>query len=312
VDAAGDGLFSGRIYSRMLRAPLDFFCFLDLLLEIETLMDAQFDERVLEVARDIFIFCVFTGLAYTDVKHLKKENIQTSFDGKQWIKGKRQKTNTDYNVPLMNIPKTIIEKYSGKVTREKASGGFILPVCYLTDYNFRLKKVGLQCGITKKMSSHLARHTFATLTLTKGVSIESVSKMLGHNNIATTQTYARITDKKLGNEMNKFAGNVKKMDFIFQTASIEEQKIDNVLQSLKIRTGRKSDKAWETLTERVWDKMTTVERQYFVSEIENKETKPKTMSDFYTVLMDYFLENINNRNLVENVFDTQNKLAVNF
>jgi len=279
--------------------------------EIETLMDAQFDERVLEVARDIFIFCVFTGLAYTDVKHLTNENIQTSFDGKQWIKGKRQKTNTDYNVPLMNIPKTIIEKYSGKVTRKKASRGFLLPVCYLTDYNFRLKKVASQCGITKNMSSHLARHTFATLTLTKGVSIESVSKMLGHTNIATTQTYARITDKKLGNEMSMFAGNVKKMDIIFHTASIEELKIEDVFQSLKIRTGKKSDKVWETLTAKVWDKMTVVERQSFVSEMDNKENKPKTMGDFYAVLIDYFLKNLNSQNEAENVF-SETKLAANF
>ena len=135
-----------------------------------------------------------------DVKHLATGNIQSSVDGKLWIKGKRKKTNTDYNIPLLNIPKMILEKYKGK-----AQGDLVLPVMKRERYNYLLKEVGKLCGISKNISFHLARHTFATLALTKGVSIESVSKMLGHTNIQTTQIYARITDKKIGDEMNMFA-----------------------------------------------------------------------------------------------------------
>ena len=275
-------------------------------LEIETLMDGVFENQKLEQARDIFVFCTFTGLAFTDVKHLTVANIQSTIDGKQWIKGKRLKTDTDYTIPLLTIPKTILEKYSGK-----SSDGTLLPVFQIDIYNRLLKEVAQHCGINKYITSHLARHTFATLTLTKGVSIESVSKMLGHTKISTTQTYARVTDKKIGNEMNMFAGNVKSLDTKFLSAATDNVKIEEVLKSLKIRTDKKSDKVWETLTVKVWNKMTSAERKSFFSKMDNKENKPKTMSDFYSVLIDYFLENLNSQNEAENVF-SETKLAANF
>jgi len=258
--------------------------------EIETLMGAQFEDQRLEQARDIFVFCVFTGLAYTDVKHLSEENIQSSIDGKMWIKGKRRKTDTEYNIPLLNIPKTILDKYSGK-----SKHGAALPVFSILWYNNLLKEIAIQCNITKNITSHLARHTFATLTLTKGVSIESVSKMLGHTSIKTTQIYARITDRKIGNEMNVFAGSVKKLDVKFQAATVEEIKISDVFLSLKIRTGKASDNLWETLVDRIWCKMTNAERQSFMSGLKNKEDNPKTLRDFYIVLIDCFLENLNSQ-----------------
>ena len=175
--------------------------------EVETLINARFDDKGMETARDIFIFCCFTGLAHTDVKHLSHENVQLSFDGNPWIRGKRIKCNTDYSIPLMNITKTILEKYKGK-----SSGNFLLPVKCVQWYNILLDRIGKQCGIDKKITSHLARHTFATLTLSKGVSIESVSKMLGHTKISTTQIYARITDDKISNDMVAFAGKLSGME----------------------------------------------------------------------------------------------------
>ena len=168
--------------------------------EIEKLINARFDDKGMETARDIFVFCCFTGLAHTDVKHLSHENIQSSFNGNLWIRGKRRKCNTDYSIPLMNITKTILEKYKGQ-----SSENLLLPVKCVQWYNILLDRVGKQCGIDKKITSHLARHTFATLTLSKGVSIESVSKMLGHTKISTTQIYARITDDKISNDMAGFA-----------------------------------------------------------------------------------------------------------
>jgi site-specific recombinase XerD len=149
--------------------------------ELEAMIEFRFEDERMEKARDIFIFCAFTGLAYTDVKHLTNGDIRPSFDGKLWIRGKRKKTDTEYNIPVLNIPKMILEKYRGKV-----EDGLALPVFDILNYNILLKKVAQSCGIEKNVSSHLARHTFATQTLTKGVSIESVSKMLGHSNISTT------------------------------------------------------------------------------------------------------------------------------
>ena len=157
----------------------------------------------LEHVRDLFIFSCFCGLAYSDVANLRQENIRKSFDGNLWIMTKRQKTNTDVNVPLLDIPKMILKKYKGKLP-----DGKILPVISNQKLNAYLKEIADVCGI---LTFHLARHTFATTTtLAKGVPIETVSKMLGHTNIETTQIYARITNSKISSDMQgldkKFVG----------------------------------------------------------------------------------------------------------
>ncbi len=175
--------------------------------EIEKIMAKKFPTKRLDQVRDIFIFSCFCGLAYIDVKNLKEENIRTSFDGELWIMGKREKTGVSFSIPLLEIPKKILEKYNGKLSDNR-----ILPVPSNQKMNSYLKEIGAVCGINKELTFHLARHTFATLTLSKGVSIESVSKMLGHTNIKTTQIYARITDAKVGHDMNAFAGKVKGME----------------------------------------------------------------------------------------------------
>ncbi|MDR3217825.1 MAG: site-specific integrase [Dysgonamonadaceae bacterium] len=272
--------------------------------ELEAMIDFQFEDKRLEKARDIFIFCAFTGLAYADVKHLTNSHIQFSFDGKLWIKGKRKKTDTEYNIPILNIPKVILEKYKGK-----AEGDLAIPVFDIVNYNILLKKIAQLCGISKNVSSHLARHTFATLTLTKGVSIESVSKMLGHANIQTTQIYARVTEKKVSHEMGAFAGNVKKLDMKLQFSSNQEKEvpIDNILKSLKISIGKASDTVWENLTAKVWNKLSNIEKQSFVSDVGSMENKPKTFRDFYVFLMDYFLNNLTNQS--DSFTLTENELA---
>jgi site-specific recombinase XerD len=175
--------------------------------EIELLMTQTFETKCLERVRDIFVFCCFTGLSYIDVKTLTAENILTSSDGMQWIRGKRGKTDENYSVPLLEIPKRILEKYKNTL-----SGNCLLPVISNNTTNIYLKKIGELCGIKKKLTFHLSRHTFATLTLSKGVSLESVSKMLGHSNIQTTLIYARITGEKIGNDMALFAGTIKGME----------------------------------------------------------------------------------------------------
>jgi len=128
--------------------------------EIKTLINSQFDDLFLERACDIFIFCAFTGLAYTDIKHLTHDKIISSFDGKIWIRGKRKKTDIEYNIPLLNIPEMILEKYKGKTKND-----LVLPVCNINSYNKRLKKIAEICKIRKKFSSHLARHSFQSFSL---------------------------------------------------------------------------------------------------------------------------------------------------
>lgn len=175
--------------------------------EIEAIMAKKIATKRLDQVRDIFIFSCFCGLAYIDVKNLREENIRTSFDDKLWIMGKREKTDVSFTIPLLDIPQKILDKYKGTLPE-----GRILPVPSNQKMNAYLKEIGAICGIEKDLTFHLARHTFATLTLSKGVSIESVSKMLGHTNIRTTQIYARITDAKISNDMNAFAGKVKGME----------------------------------------------------------------------------------------------------
>jgi len=176
--------------------------------EIENIMQKKFATKRLGQVRDIFIFSCYTGLAYIDVKNLREKHIRTSFDGNLWVMTKRQKTNVSANIPLLDIPKEILEKYRGTLPNEA-----VLPVLSNQKMNSYLKEIADACGIDKDLTFHLARHTFATTTtLAKGVPIETVSKMLGHTNIKTTQIYARITDNKISHDMAVLAGKLKGME----------------------------------------------------------------------------------------------------
>ena len=159
----------------------------------------------LELVRDVFIFSCFTGLAYIDVSNLTPDNIVT-LDDKLWIMTKRQKTSVETNVLLLDIPKSIIAKYSHKTYRD----GKLFPILTNQKTNAYLKEIADLCGVKKNLTFHLARHTFATMSLSKGVPMESVSKMLGHTNIKTTQIYARITNKKIEHDMEQLAGKLDK------------------------------------------------------------------------------------------------------
>ncbi|NDV56775.1 site-specific integrase [Bacteroides sp. 519] len=168
--------------------------------EVEAIMAKKFSTKRLEQVRDIFVFSCFCGLAYIDVKKLRKENIRTSFDGNLWIMGKREKTDVTFSIPLLDIPKKILEKYEGALPDNR-----ILPVPSNQKMNAYLKEIGDLCEINKEISFHMGRHSFSSLiTLEGGVPIETVSKMLGHSDIKTTQIYARVTPKKLFEDMDKY------------------------------------------------------------------------------------------------------------
>lgn len=154
----------------------------------------------LNQVKDIFLFNCFTGLAYADVKKFSRRNISIGVDGEQWIFINRTKTDTWSNIPLLPIASTILEKYEDHlqvVNQEK-----LLPILSNQKMNGYLKEIADLCGINKELTFHVARHTFATtVTLSNGVLIESVSKMLGHKNIKTTPHYAKILDLKVSDDM---------------------------------------------------------------------------------------------------------------
>jgi integrase len=168
--------------------------------ELERLENTEIKNNRIEVIRDMFVFCCYTGLAYADVSKLKPSNIITYPDGSLWINTSRTKTDVDSNIPLLPKAIEIIEKY--KDHPETDVKGTVLPIRSNVKFNAYLKEVGDLCQIDKNLTTHLARHTFATtVTLNNDVPMETVSKMLGHKNIKTTQIYAKILDKKVGSDM---------------------------------------------------------------------------------------------------------------
>jgi site-specific recombinase XerD len=170
--------------------------------ELHLPMNFDFENPRLEQVTDIFLFCCFTGLAYADVKKLSGEHLVFGMDGNRWIKTKRTKTDTKSIVPILPAAETILNKYDFK---EKAkNNGTLLPVISNQKMNVYLKEIAKSCEINKYLTFHLSRHTFATsLTLTNGVPIESVSRMLGHRSLRTTQIYAKVLDRKLMEDMRK-------------------------------------------------------------------------------------------------------------
>lgn len=168
--------------------------------EIQAIADKEFATERLNQVKDIFLFSCFTGLAYIDVKKLTNNNITIGIDGEKWIYTNRQKTDTRSNIPLLPMAEEILGKY--KQHPQCLNEGKLLPVLSNQKMNSYLKEIADLCEITKELTFHIARHTFATtVTLTNGVPIESVSKMLGHKNLRTTQHYAKILDRKVSDDM---------------------------------------------------------------------------------------------------------------
>jgi site-specific recombinase XerD len=169
--------------------------------ELKRIQGKKFISERLKVVRDIFVFCCYTGLAYIDVKNLTKHNITKGIDGGLWIKIKRTKTNVEASIPILKDAHEILDKYENdpKCINEMT----VLPVLSNQKMNEYLKEIGDLCEIDFDITFHTARHTFATtVTLNNGVPLETVSMMLGHKNIRMTQHYAKIQDRKVGNDMS--------------------------------------------------------------------------------------------------------------
>ena len=166
----------------------------------------------LEVVRDMFLMSAFTGLAFSDVSQLTAEHIVRDNAGNLWIRKQRQKTHQTSNIPLLDVPKSIIEKYA--CDKKANRRGTLLPVPCNQVMNRYLKEIADICKIDKHLTTHVARHTYATVCLSQGVSIENVSKMLGHASIKMTQHYARVLDSSI----------MRDMDNIRQTLDFASQK----------------------------------------------------------------------------------------
>lgn len=188
--------------------------------ELERIESKKMVSPRLEQVKDLFIFACYTGLAYIDVSKLKPENISKGINGYLWINTHRQKTNIPSNIPLLDRAAAIIEKYRNHP--QAVTSGRLLPMLSNQKMNAYLKEIGDVCGITKNLTFHLARHTFATtITLANGVAIESVSSMLGHTNIKTTQIYAKVIKKKVAEDMDMLAQKLAKQG---QAANISNGK----------------------------------------------------------------------------------------
>ncbi|MBD0725510.1 recombinase [Flavobacterium sp. L1I52] len=168
--------------------------------EIDSLLNKNFKIKRLELVRDMFIFSCFTGLAYIDVFNLTKSNIVLGIDGEKWISTHRQKTESASKIPILPVTQMIIDKYENHPQCNNENK--LLPILSNQKMNAYLKELADICEIDKELTFHIARHTFATtVTLTNGVPIESVSKMLGHKNLRTTQHYAKVLDRKVSEDM---------------------------------------------------------------------------------------------------------------
>ncbi|WP_394678903.1 site-specific integrase [uncultured Sphingobacterium sp.] len=180
--------------------------------DVEKLMRLKPSKPKYEFVKDLFIFSCFTGLSYIDIQKLKWSNIQSFFDGHQWIISRRKKSDVASNVRLLEIPKRIIEKYRGFTRNDH-----VFPVPSNATCNNHVKKLIEEVEIIteQKITFHTARHTFATMFLTEGVPLESLSKMMGHKNISTTQIYAKITSQKISKDMDMVSDKFKAMESAF-------------------------------------------------------------------------------------------------
>ena len=171
---------------------------IDFLDEEELRKVINFDTPIprFERARDMFLFGCFTGLSYIDIKTLTPEHIEKDGTGRIWIKKRRVKTGVLSRIPLLPMAKMILDKYKG--------GERLLPIQDPADVNKYLKDIAILCGINKRITFHTSRHTFAsTVTLANNISLEVVSKMLGHTNTRMTTHYAKLVDKYIGEQMDK-------------------------------------------------------------------------------------------------------------
>ena len=169
--------------------------------EIELLMEKPMPNLRLENVRDIFVFCCLTGLAFADVKELKREHLTTDEQNNMWIRKPREKTAIMSTIPLLKQPKAILQKYAFDL--HCIESGKLLPVPSNQKMNAYMSEIATICGLNKKLTTHCARHTFACLAVEYGMPIDVLAKILGHSNTNMTRHYAKFSEQLIGREMQK-------------------------------------------------------------------------------------------------------------
>lgn len=173
--------------------------------ELQAVMKVYVPNYKTAIVRDIFVFCCFTGMSYADVKKLTHADIHTDERGEMWIIDNRTKTGTQFRVKLLPVARQLVERYS----RLTFAGGVLFPVKDRRSMNMSMRHVARHAGLSFYPTTHIARHTFATtVTLSQGVPLETVSKMLGHKHVTTTQIYAKITNDKIGRDMDALEAKI--------------------------------------------------------------------------------------------------------
>lgn len=201
--------------------------------ELDKLMNTTFDTPNRNFTRDMFLFSVFTGICYCDMRNLTGKNVTRDNEGNLWIETIRQKTGTPENVRLLDIAVRIIEKYRGM-----APDGKLFPMLTKESMNIHLKKMAVQCGIERNLSFHMARHSFASqICLTQGVPIETVSKAMGHKNISTTQRYAKVTNEKVDKDVTELG---RLIACRYELAGIDSDP-STILKDMRYRKKRKKN-----------------------------------------------------------------------
>lgn len=176
--------------------------------ELKLMESLSLKDIGLGYVRDVFVFACYTGLSYIDAKQLKPEHVVLGMDGDDWIFTRREKSETFVKIPLLEKAKAILNKYADKLYGKNED--LLLPVYSNQKCNKYLKVLASKCGIDKNLSFHCARHTFATsVTLANGVPIETVSKLLGHKKLSTTQIYARVLEKKISEDISDLKTKLK-------------------------------------------------------------------------------------------------------
>tara|TARA_Y100000780_G_scaffold75486_1_gene67854 strand:- start:41 stop:763 length:723 start_codon:yes stop_codon:yes gene_type:complete len=177
--------------------------------ELKTISSITLTDDSLSIVRDVFVFSCYTGLCYIEVKNLKTGDIVNGIDKEDWIMVRRQKSKTPVKLPLLEEAKRILEKY--QEFSHSVHTNRLLPVFSDQKINKYLKQIAKLCKIEKNLTFHVARHTFATtVTLLNDVPIETVSKMLGHTKLSTTQKYARVVEQKISKDMSSLRSKLKK------------------------------------------------------------------------------------------------------
>ena len=179
--------------------------------DVMKLMAMKMNDRESELARLMFVFSCFTGLAIVDMESLEYSHIQTAADGQKYIRKERQKTKVEFVVPLHPIAETIISHCRNaqagneeqQTVKEKGDSLVFQPHCSRSVMSKNLCIVGKACGIRQRLSYHIARHTFGTMSLSSGIPIESIAKMMGHASISSTRVYAQVTDNKISEDMDR-------------------------------------------------------------------------------------------------------------